>query len=456
MSILKCFFLVLTSVLLISCSKGFVNSNRATDSSPKPYLKEAYILYHMGVQNIGDASRRDSDYLKLISESFGISKELAILYLKKVEISTPKQRTKKCLYYLQESLKELSVIKKQNRQKFFVINVLNPYFSLLINNVAIPNAFHKNIAHLIPQYLSGKNAKNEFKKLVRMTIAFDSFKEVDVSIVDNFNVSLHEIGYHMFYNLDNPLAHVFEINSTLLDKQKWSNKSETITIYMLKRIAPNLLPDLQGFSLLGTKEVFVISDFFPLLAEAYLQERTNKLTPGDAFVDKKNEEVWKELSIDLTIENANSILERLTKKDFSKTPKDSIVLRLAYAVAIHEAKHKADEYETDKILYSVDFELSAYLAQILYSDTPFHSLRMALSYFENMYEASEVEIYLPIMKKLWNVAIKTAEPDVTTDIIKKEVLKIYEAHRIYSGGYRFPKLNSFKKKVVPFIKKDFM
>jgi len=145
----------------------------------------------------------------------------------------------------------------------------------------------------------------------------------------------------------------------------------------------------------------------------------------------------------------------ISNKDFVNLSLEQIKTNLMIQTAIHEAKHKVDEYELPDQRLNLDRETSAYLTAAIFSPCPFNGLHSAIEQIRGFRQNVNAQNLNNIFHKLNNLARISLAKDYTHEQLRTELRTIYADYRTISGNTPFVDLTNFENYVVPAIYQAF-
>jgi hypothetical protein len=263
----------------------------------------------------------------------------------------------------------------------------------------------------------------------------------DLNDLVQINKTLLSKGFVLNYDIKRKYVNIFQISKKLCDRRNW--KSVTLSVVLVKRFYPNILPGARGYSGLWDNFVVVIEDFYPFTAEAMLKEGHSK-RPENAYISTRHEKLWQAIGKSMTIDKANQILYRLSDKDFRTMSLKETANALITQTAIHETKHKIDEWEDPNQKLSLDHEASAHLASAIFSPCPFDGLRSAIQRMESFYENTRSHQIGKLLYKLWSLADIALTQNYSKEKLREELRKIYSSYRTVQRGEPLIPLDEFQ------------
>ncbi|MDR2593583.1 MAG: hypothetical protein LBC87_02280 [Fibromonadaceae bacterium] len=384
----------------------------------KVEAKTPYIAFNMLLQTQIKVNSKNADYLEFLENSFGASrKQIEQVYSFLSNQENGKDVRWKVNDEIKKSLKEYKNIRRKKKD-FFVINILAPYLTLTVNQFYIDSDDSQEIQRIFSEIFGNENTQRNFLgELEKGTFAFNSGGYFNLDYILNLNSLLQTKGFYLNYDVQNKYSNVFKISKAI--NIQWKN-NQSFNIFLLSRIYPNVLSPTLGFSGVFADNVVVIEDFFPLLAKEY----------------SKNS---KKRDVDLP------------SKDFVKSNLKQIETSLIIQTAIHEAKHKADEFEAPNQRLSIDNEISAHLTAAIFSPCPFNGLNSAIERLEGFKMNVNSRALNNVFNQLKNLKVKIMNQNYKPEQLRIELRKIYASYRTIIDNEPLIDLGHFESYVVPVI-----
>ena len=303
--------------------------------------KTPYIAFNMLLQNQIMVNNKNERYLGFLENTYGVNrKQMKQVYGFLSRHESMEEVRQKVNEEISKSIKECKKVRRK-KEDFFIANVLAPYLALMVNQFYIDRDDSQEIQTLFSEIFGGNNILND---LENGTLSYNSGGYLDLNYLLDLNLLLQAKGFYLNYSLSNKFSNIYKISKAI--NIQWKN-SQNFDIYLLKRMYPNILPPGIGYSGVFADNVLVIEDFFPLFARRYIAE-------------------IKKRQIDLQ------------NRDFVGLSLKQIERALIIQTAIHEAKHKVDEYEAPNQRLNIDNEISAHLTEAIFSPCPYNALHSAI------------------------------------------------------------------------------
>ncbi len=417
-------------------------------------MKLPFVAYNMLLQTSLEISNSDNEYIEFLERSFGMSEnEIKDVFDYLRTVKSESELKKSVTVEVYRSLRQLDEVSKKSRKEYFVNNILAPYLTLVVNRSYLGSDTETEICKKFEEIFGVTDFNNALQRLVEATENYYNGVPYSIDNLHLMNAVLQYNGYFLNYDLDSKYANIYRISKYLASNIQWGNANE-ITIIQIKRIYPNVLPPAKGYSTIGTNVVVVVEDYFPMLVDVYRKE-LKSMHPEDEYMDFKYQKIWESIGLEIRLEDANRIMYELSKIDFENIEDEQIELYLITQTAIHEAKHKVDEYDNPRQLLSLDNEVSAHLTEAIYSGSPHDALRSAIQRIEGYYINTRNEKLGYLLKQLWNLAsahVKLSNPN--NDLLRKELFEIYTGYRTIQHSEALIDLSKFEKILVPEIWKN--
>ncbi|MDY6284244.1 MAG: hypothetical protein SPL19_04315 [Fibrobacter sp.] len=434
---MKKLFLLL-ALLFIACSEY-------------PDMEPDILAQHIYSQNPIELGSSNKEYVKMLAKSFGMS-EKEIVAVQKHILS--KKTTGKMKDDFERALeKKVFELKQRHRkpaQKDFVVNVLAPYFDALSRNQIYKSGmeneiFEHSVCELYEKFFPGDSAAQSLAAFMNASRIYFSGESFNVDYLNTINRNLLKYGLFLDYELQS-MANLLKVQDTLLPMTAY--KGDSLAAIKLKRFIPGLMPSKVGYYTIGMRYVVILEDMVAVRAEADLLE----LEKGEFFRkygDKRFERFWRYLGLDMTLEKASEIYNRLLKKDFGGKSIAYIKRAEELNTTIHETKHIVDQIEHPELTLNLDAEFSAHVTEAIFSPVPNVALFSAIQRMEN-YAMVQREPYLnQVVVMLWNMAERSAyEEQYTNDSLQVDLLNLYNNYRTIREKAYFEPLDEFADKIV--------
>jgi len=442
--ILPAIILTLTGLVLnYSCT----NDKRPSDAFPA--MKIPYIALNMalGTQIIITGDR---EYLEELEIESGMSrKEIKKLFKHLMEYTTKEEVTKRAGAELSNSLKEFHSLPDDKKLKFYVVNILAPYLTMLVNNFDIYTD-EKEIQSLFAELFNApKDEANPLLRLAEGTYSFHYGGTFKVKSIYELNSYLRKEGICLDYNLRGGYANIFKIDYVICNNLEW-RPDKKISISVLKRIYPNILEAKLGYAPAEHSDDFLVKDLHHHRAREYREELMRKI-PSAQFAGQNYQKLWKSLGLPFDFERMNSMRFELVHKDLGGSSIAQIEKSLIIQTAIHEAKHRIDEIDIPDMRLNLDLEVSAYLTTAITGVYPFLELRKAIEWTEAYFHSTRYIKLRNLLIELWVLADKSLRDDFTEELLRAELLKIYNNYLTIQGNVNFIDLEEFRQRMVPII-----
>jgi hypothetical protein len=359
-------------------------------------------------------NNKNADYLNFLGNTFGVSKrQIENVYDFLSEQENGRDVRWKVNEEISKSLKEYKNIRRK-KNDFFIINILAPYLALMVNQFYIDRDDSQEIQRIFAEIFNfGNMQRNFLGELEGSTLAYNSGSYFDLNHILDLNSLLQSKGFYLDYNVRNKYSSIYRISKDI--NIQWKN-NQKFNIFLLKRMYPNILPPAQGLSGVFADNVIVIEDFYPLFAKIYSNE-----------LKKKN--------------------VALSNRDFAGSALNRIEKDLIIQTAIHEAKHKIDEYDVPNQRLNIDNEISAHLTAAIFSPCPFNGLNSAIERLRGYQRNVNAWALSKTLRQLESLGYKNYKPEQ----LRAELRKIYANYRTITEEEPFIDLANFEKYVVPKI-----
>ena len=123
------------------------------------------------------------------------------------------------------------------------------------------------------------------------------------------------------------------------------------SVLILSRFGVSLLDSAKGMSTMNETDVVIALDHINDDVNGVVRALQEDKAPSSYTTAA--ERIFRELRIKLTTAEANRILANLYKMQFSGMTKEEIMVRIAHNIAVHEAKHKWEEKNTNMSRLSI-------------------------------------------------------------------------------------------------------
>jgi len=377
----------------------------------------------------------DKEYLENLEKKSGMSrKEIDKLFKYLSKNPTKAEVLKKAKDEISKSLKEVHNLPNDKKLDFFAINILAPYLAIVVNNLDVNDVDEKEIQDMFAKLFEFPQDKiNPLQEMTEGTYRYNNGGSSNLSYKYELNDYLKKKGFYLDYNNRKTYANIFRIEHIFCMDKEWKD-GEKISIFILKRIYPNILRQNLGYAPAWHSDVVVIKDFFHDMAKEYQTELKEKMPQRP----QKNE-------------LANRIRYELAEKDMNESSLSQIERNLIILTAIHEAKHRIDEIEMPSMRLNLDSEVSAYLTSAIVGMYPFLGLRELIEWTDAYYRSTGYTRLKHLSTKLWALADKSLMQNYTEENLKYELRKIYENYRTIQENLNFIDLSEFEQRMLPVI-----
>ncbi len=405
--------------------------------------------------NIGFVTRiqiaEDEDYLDKLEKETGMSrgkiKRLFKYLLKSKTFDNIYQNAVNEITYSLREFKKLPVEKKID---FYVINILAPYLTLAVNNLSMNGIDENEIQAIFAELFNiPENETNPLIELIEGTYRYNHGGTSNLSYKYELNNYLKGKGFFLDYDLQKSYANILKIESVICANEEWK-RGEKISIFILKRAYPNVLKSYLGYAFAWNSDVVVVKDVLHDVAQDYKKEleEKNYLRP---YKDYGYQALWKSLNLNMDLEKANKILYELAYKDLNGVSVYEIEKNFIIQTAIHEAKHRIDEIEMPSMRLNLDLEISALLTEAILGVYPFLSLRAIIVWTEAYYRSTKYTQLKYLLAELWLLAASVLKEDYSENLLRAQLLKIYENYFTIQEEVNFIDLKEFEQRMLPII-----
>ncbi|MDR2579311.1 MAG: hypothetical protein LBC70_10990 [Chitinispirillales bacterium] len=393
----------------------------------------------------------DREYLKELEKKSGMSrKQIRELFKYLQENPTRDEIRKNACDEISKSLKEFQNLPDNKKLNFYVINLLAPYLTMIVNNFNVNDTDGEEIQSIFAKLFNiPQNQANPLFELVEGTRHYRRGGIFRSSHTHELNDYLGKKGFHLDYGLRRSYANIFKIEYVICKGKEW-RPGENISIFVLRQIYPNFLESKLGYAPAGSSDVFIIKDLHYNLAKKYKNELRKK-TPRIPFSDRGSQQLWNSLGLDIDHLKANRILYELAYKDLSGGSLSQIERNLIIQTAIHEAKHRIDEIEMPEMRLNLDLEVSAYLTTAIFGIYPFIGLRDLIEWTEGYYRNTRYTKLGNLLVELWALADKSLKQDDAEKFLRAKLRKIYENYTTIQGNDNLINQNEFEQRMLPLL-----
>ena len=408
------------------------------------------LAQHIYSQNPIELGSSNKEYVMILAKSFGMSDDEVVAVQKHILSKKTTDRMKDD-YEAAIHRKVLELKKRDGKsaQKDFVINVLAPYLDALSRNQIYKSgpeneSFEREICQLYEKFFPGDNAAQALSAFINSSKSYFGGENFNVDFQNAVNRNLLKYGLFLDYELQS-MASILKVQDSLLPMTPY--KGDSLAIIKLKRFIPGLMPSKSGYYTIGMRYVVVLDDMIAVRAESDSLE----LEQGEfyrKYADKRFERFWRYLGLDLSLQRASEIYNRLMKKDFEGKSLAYIKRVEELNTAIHEAKHIVDQIEHPELTLNLDAEFSAHVTEAIFSPAPNVALLSAIQRMEK-YAMVQQQPYLnQVVVKLWTMAKRSAyEEQYTNDLLQNDLMNLYNNYRTIRENAYFDSLDDFMGKI---------
>jgi len=442
------YLILLVFLMLPGCS-----GNKEEDSDTK---LAAFVIAHFHRFKVDD---RSDEYTSFLTNSFGLSLDQVERVLDYVE---PVQRLSEVetdlVLHVQravDELKQSTASRKplQQQRQFFIRNVMTPWLWLekssgidvrkRTGDSGSSNLLYRGLGwqvdSLFQEYYPQPSGKNALRGVRNTYLDYHSGGYFRNDSINQLNEFLRGDGFYLRYDAEGPNICLFQINDVLIDSVNLAENSEDLSVYLLQRELPCVLPGYLGVSVNGASDVVVFAEALEEKAvEVYLEIHDSSRV---FYPDRSIASLWQKNRLDMDLSRANRIVTWLRQKSFAQLPAEEIVKILEFSVALHEAKHKYDEVRA-AIRINWDNEVSAHTAQIIYSRNPHDALIWAIRRIEGFLVSSSDPQMAQALRDLWGMAETCYENACEENELRKMATEFYDSYLTYDSE-SLPELGDF-------------
>jgi len=440
---------VLTGLVIIagSCSK-----DKRPDTT-FPEMKMPYIALNMvlGTQLV---ITDDKEYLKKLEEESALSrKQIKKMFRYVLKNQTKDEVIKRAGEEIGNSLKELRGLPDGEKWKFFTVNILAPYLTMVVNNFDINDANEKEIQSIFAKLFDApQDTANPLLELAEGSNRYHRGQVYKSKITYELNRYLIKKGICLDYGLRRSRANIFKIERVICQNKEW-RPDEEISIFVLTRLYPNFLDGRLGYAPAEHSDVFIIKDLHHNRAKKYRDELRSKITPAH-FSGDSYQKLWKSLGLYFDFERMVRIRHELLYKDLYGNSLSEIEKNFIAQTAVHEAKHRIDEIEMPTMRLNLDMEVSAYLTTAILAPYPFLGLRSTIEWTESYFHSTRYIKLKNLLADLWILADNSLKEGYTGPMLRAELLKIYENYTTIHENAKFINLTEFEQRMLPLVSKN--
>ena len=436
--------------------------------SDYPEMDEEILAFHLYNSGEFDPKNTDSEHVKLLAKSFGMSALEVQKMQKHLLEKGSAAETRKAAEAAMRAKVERRRIRGTPARKDFAVNVLAPYLDLLAKSSAEVAdrciRCNREQQNMLRQRVFAKSGLLNEKFNERVCTLYGWFFDEDEeynslqAFLDFFYGKAYG-AYGPALNLLNQklLQHglyadwtygglaLFRVNRYILDRMTY--KGRPLAIVDLKRLVPGLMSSKLGYYSAGAQQVLVLDD----MVDANVDEIAAEMAQIDYFEkygDRRFDKYWHSVGLDLRTPTANEIYRRLMKKDFAGRSKRWIKKAQEMGVAIHEAKHIADQIEHPNLDLNLDLEFSAYVTMTIFSPSPNATLMHAASLLQSYAMANRTYAMDRVVQSLWQMARRSAfDENYTDDLLRRDLLALYDGYFTIKGDAMYEPLDDFRAQI---------
>lgn len=427
------FLFLFLAFFLISCS---------SDVKMEPDI----LAYHMYSQAQIDLDSKNKESVALLAKSFGM-KESEVIEIQKHILSKKTGSTLRWSFMagIENKIAHLAKEKSAKSREDFVVNVLEPYLNLLVRNelqtVGLESQNLQDvICRLFAKYFSegGQNSLTVFINDVRLY--FDG----GISTIENLhalNATLLNYGYFIDCEYTSYL-NILKVKDEILPETPYGNSA--VRILNLRRFIPGLLPPKSGYYTIESNIVIVLDDMVARSAEETMAEMVRE--DFVKYADRRFNAFWHSIGLNLDVFRASQIYMELVKRDFAGKDFEYVKNAGVVGVAIHEAKHLVDHIEQPELTLNLDREFNAHVVQAIYGIAVYSELFAAIDRMQNYAMHNRVHVLNDVTRKLWEMAIRSAEDSsYTVEVLRRDLKELYNNYRSIREHAQFGSLDKFEK-----------
>jgi len=417
-------------------------------SSPVPQ-KTPYIALTVAQHARVDISQDKDDFADTLVKYFGMSHQEG---LQVIEFAHQHRTMNSLVMRVADELngapQEMQDMEPRQAQEYFAANMLEPYLQCVLHQIELPVSAVENVHAGFRKVFADTAARSRLESLAASMRSYQTGGYFQADSLNRLNDLLQTQGF--IVQLDNRHLQmcVFDQERVLLDNLKWG--ADSFSVLLVKRRIPCMLPGEFGYSTMGSQQVVVIEDALREQAQEY-RRRLDAATEELVYPDPAVFALWSRMGLSLSLADGNRIAAALIQRDFGSQGVDDILRALEIETALHEAKHKADEFDIPSLTINFDSEISAHLAEAICSTSPFHSLYSTIRRVEGFYASSDDARMAKMLKVLWEIAGKAEQPTYSADQLRQDLQKAYEGYIAESNNAHLVDLQKFRNEVAPRI-----
>lgn len=334
---------------------------------------------------------------------------------------------------------------KPNDKSVFMSNVLLPYLTLLSRNRSIPMKLENDIWSSFGLFFpDAVNSSSAFSEYINRFKEYSNGTPLENKYLIKLNGILKKYNFRLSMDINHCAIYSLLPFKIAIDTMGINE------ILMQKRTGVSLIGFEIGLATYADSDITLTSEYIADEANDIAIILTSDSLPK-SFKPAASD-LWKNIGLPLTVDSANTIYRALLRKEFDKMDKNLIVNKIIRDVAVHELKHKYDEMllkDAQRIHFEA--EISAHLAEVIYSGIPVYALFSYLNrlqYFYSSVEEVQVQAKLkPLILEAWKLAINVYKGKST----EKEIiaaLKLRTMNYLTITGYNFPSLGLFENAII--------
>ena len=448
-------FLLSAALFLASCSDY-------------PEMDEEILAFHLYNSGDFDPKNANPEYVKLLARSFGMS----VLEVQKMQKHLLEKgsaaKTRKAAEAAMRAKVERRQIRSTSARNDFAVNVLAPYLALLAKSSTevsdhcircdselretlrrrvfaksglLDGKFNERVCALYGWFFDEDEEHNSLSAF--LDFFYGKSDGAHAPALNRLNGRLLQYGFYAEWTYGGFV--LFGVNRYILDRMTY--KGRPLAIVDLKRLVPGLMPSMLGYYSSGSQQVLVLDD----MVDANVDEIAAEMAQIDYFEkygDRSFDKYWHSVGLDLRTPTASEIYRRLMKKDFAGRSKRWIKKAQEMGVAVHEAKHIADQIEHPNLSLSLDLEFSAYVTMTIFSLAPNATLMLALDRLQSYAMANRTYALDRVVRSLWQMARRSAfDEDYTDDLLRRDLLALYDGYFTIKGDAMFEPLDDFRAQI---------
>ncbi len=410
-------------------------------------MEQDILAYHIYSQTDLDLNSKNKENVALLAKSFGMEMPDVVEVLNHIlskKTGSALRRDFKTAIEDKMTLLERHKVNEKNR-KDFVINVLGPYLNLLsrneLQNVGLESFdFQNRICKLFGKFFPNKihNALDLFIGNVRFY--FDGGSS-SVKFLHILNETMMPQDYYVDFSFRSS-ANILIVKEEILPETCYGKSS--IRILNLKRIMPGLLLPKTGYFTIGSNTVILLDDMIAIEAEELMTEMKTK--GFEKYTDVRFTKYWRSIGLNLDVSKASQSYMGLIRRDLEGKKFAYIKTSLQMDVAIHEAKHLADNIEHPELTLNIDCEFSAHMTQAYFSPIPYVALFSVINRMQQYAMFHKVSALNDVTRRLWRMAIRSAEDsNYSIQSLRSDLMNLYLDFRTIREYAKFEPLDDFGK-----------